>query len=90
MEQGRDLGDGERNGRVEDSYKLKSASREGQLLLPPCSLIIRARLLGCWGTGVALTAPWSLSLGGGLALSRQSPLIHLKPQAAFAKWDFKQ
>lgn len=43
---------------------------------------------------VAFAAPWSLVPGGRattLASSpRQSPLVDLKPQVAFAKWDFKQ
>lgn len=58
------------------------------------SLMSRAQLLWCLGARMALAAPFSLSPGGGPATQasspRQSPLIHLKPQAAFAEWDFKQ
>ena len=92
LEQGQGLGGwGEERGSGGQLQTQISLQRWGQLLLQPFSLISRARLLACLGTRVALTAPWSLSLGGGLASSpRQSPLIHLKPQAAFAEWDFKQ
>lgn len=79
---------------MEDGHKQISLQKWCQLLPQPFSFMNRAQLLGCLGVRVALAAPWSLIAWERTChtgpITKQSPLIHLKPQAAFAEWDFKQ
>lgn len=67
---------------------------QGQLLPQLLSLLNRT-LASIRVLEWLFAAPWSLMPGEGGAITlaaspRQSPLIDLKPQIAFAKWDFKQ